>query len=171
MNKKVKKAIKFIIDLVFIVCLCFFLLLLYNRLIKKDNSIFGYNILKVESGDIKNTFKANDYILIKKEINLKENDIVTYKTKDGVLLTNRVGKIDGNNFQVIDKNGQLINELLDKENIIGTYQKKLNSLGKFIVLNKLFIVGTIISIMLIYYILSGFKVTKVEEIDKKEVQE
>lgn len=59
----------------------------------------GYTYLEVASGSMEPTLKTGDIIIVQKTNDVKVNDIIIYKTEDGLsFVTHRLTNIDGYNF-------------------------------------------------------------------------
>lgn len=59
---------------------------------KPYSSFFGYSMFEVVTGSMSGTIEVNDYIIVKKDNNLKLKDIVTFKDGDS-LVTHRIVEI------------------------------------------------------------------------------
>ena len=116
--KKISKGIVcFIITMIIILSVYSFFVL---NILKNDYvNFFGYTYFITESGSMHGTIEVNDFIVVKVDSKYKENDIITYKNNDGLIITHRVVSIDGDN--VITK-GDVNNDKDDpisKNNVIG----------------------------------------------------
>ena len=70
------------------------------KFFSKDTNIkpFGIQILKVQSNSMSPEFRKEDIIVIKKEKEYEVGDIITFKTKDGNLITHRIIEKNENEF-------------------------------------------------------------------------
>lgn len=70
------------------------------KFFSKDTNIkpFGIQILKVQSNSMNPEFRKEDIIVIKKEKEYEVGDIITFKTKDGNLITHRIIEKNENEF-------------------------------------------------------------------------
>ena len=70
------------------------------KFFSKDTNIkpFGIQILKVQSNSMSPEFRKDDIIVIKKEKEYEVGDIITFKTKDGNLITHRIIEKNENEF-------------------------------------------------------------------------
>ncbi|MGL5694894.1 MAG: signal peptidase I [Peptostreptococcaceae bacterium] len=112
-----------------------FMILALNILTTKSDKLFqliGYRTYTVLSGSMEPKFYPGDIVITKHKTktNIQLNDIVTYKDKDGVIITHRIieetpeGYITkGDNNNVEDA------EILTKENIIGEVKFSIPKVG------------------------------------------
>ena len=66
-------------------------------IMKKDYvNIFGYSYFVVASGSMSGTIEVNDVIFVRLTDDVKNNDIITYKNKNGEIITHRIIQTSGN---------------------------------------------------------------------------
>ena len=129
----------------------------YFRIIKKENTtrIFNYYVFNILTGSMEDTIHVNDYIIVKKTKKVKVNDIVTFE-KNGVYITHRIIKIDGNNIITKGDANNTEDEPITKDQIVGKYVRKANILG-FILKNKIFVIILAIFIYILSMLLKLLK--------------
>ena len=143
-----RKYLKLSIDILFYILLFIVLVyvanIFYFRVIKKENAprIFNYYVFNVLTGSMENKLHINDYILVKKTKNIKENDIITFKVDDSYV-THRVVKIEKN--QIITKGdaNNTEDDPITKDDVVGKYVCKLGFIG-FLIKYKYIIAALVI---------------------------
>lgn len=140
-----KKRLKAIFGVIFYIIIIFLIIcaidILYQRFIKKDDSInlFGYKLYIVLSGSMEPNLNVGDVIIVKevKEEQIEVDNIVTFVDEDGNIITHRIEDIivkDGKNYYKTkgDNNNTSDVNLISIENIKGKYSLKINQAGKII---------------------------------------
>ncbi len=152
--KRIFDVISYIIIALLII---YALNVVYFRFIKKEQTprIFNYYIFNILTGSMEDTIHVNDYIIVKKTKNVKVNDIVTYR-KDGVFITHRIIKIDGDKYITKGDANNTEDDPITKDQILGKYVKKSKIIG-FIIKYKFLLVAIAI---LIYVLNTMFKMIK-----------
>ena len=145
-KKKLKKGKKIsimnliciIILIILIPIICISIIVFIDSVRNKDEipSFFGWKPFIVLSDSMEKTINTGD-LAITKEVDpaeIAENDIISYKTKDNIVITHRVVGIQENNGEKYyitkgDNNSQNDEGLVTEKQIEGKYQFKLNGLG------------------------------------------
>jgi len=118
----------------------------------KPVPFFNYYLFTVLTGSMQNTLYPGDNIIVKKDNNYKVGDIVTYQL-DGVYITHRIVKIEGNEVTTKGDANTTEDPAFDKKNIVGKYVYK-SALLNFFVNNKIIIMIIVIILYLIESILN-----------------
>ena len=133
-----KKIFKIIID---ILTLLIFLLLIIIIIAKvkmmgsnKDYpEMFGYSVFSVATGSMEPTIKQYDIILVKKQDNYYEQDIVTFPDTNAnnkeVYITNRIIKKRGNTIVTKGDNNNAKDATINENIIIGKVVKVFSNGG------------------------------------------
>ena len=90
--KNVFKSIALFV-LTLLVILCLYTFVMTDILHKDYANVFGYTYFVVSTGSMSGTIEIHDIIFVKISPDVHENDIVTFKNKDGDLVTHRVVKV------------------------------------------------------------------------------
>ena len=98
--KKAKNIFKFSSTafLVMLVLLCVYTFVVTDILKKDYVNIFGYSYFVVATGSMSGTIEVDDIIFVKITKDVKVNDVVTFKNKDGDIITHRLIKLDGSRY-------------------------------------------------------------------------
>lgn len=130
-----RKFFHWIGNIVLAILLILVLLMVGSKLTKSDD-VLGFTPLKVLTGSMEPAIKAGDLIIVKDidKSNIREGDIITYKTNTTAFVTHRVVEVideegntmfrtkgDANNIE--DKN------LVRKEDIVGKYIFRVPAFG------------------------------------------
>ena len=121
------KIIKIIFNVILIIVI---VLLVIYALLRFTNKI---DIYRVETGSMEKNIHAGDYILVLKDSDYKENDVVTYEI-DGYHVTHRIIKIDGD---IVTTKGDA-NNVEDKE------------ISKSMIIGKVMMIGGILNFIINY---------------------
>ena len=100
MKKNIKKidfVTLFLIIILIIVSYCYAQLKVFG---KEHIEFCGYTIFQVITGSMEDTIKIKDIVIVKLTDDVKENDIITYKS-NGNFVTHRIISIDGD--QIVTK--------------------------------------------------------------------
>lgn len=133
--KRVKKIIFVIFSILLGLILAFNI---YNfisiKVLHKDlASINGYTILEVVSGSMEPTIYKGDIIIINtKDKNYKENDIITFRGKEGEFVTHRIIKIDDKTMITKGDNNNSEDDPIKTSTIVGKYVTKINGGGRIL---------------------------------------
>ena len=93
--KYIKKIVKYIATgfLVFLVALCLYTFIVTDILKKDYVNVFGYSYFVVATGSMSGYIEVNDIIFVKLDKNVKHmdiDDVITFKNKDGEIITHRI---------------------------------------------------------------------------------
>ena len=94
---KIKNAFKFVasIILVILVTLSIYTFIVTDIMKKDYVNIFGYTYFVVASGSMSGTIEVDDIVFVQLTKKVKINDIITYKSKDGDIITHRLIQMKG----------------------------------------------------------------------------
>ena len=68
-------------------------------IMKKDYAnIFGYTYFVVASGSMSSEIEVDDIVFVKVTDKVKLNDVVTYKSNDGAIITHRLISMNNNKY-------------------------------------------------------------------------
>ncbi|MBS2969628.1 signal peptidase I [Metabacillus sp. KIGAM252] len=101
-------------------------ILFYVLLLGNTNQFLPFHLKNVLSGSMEPVFSTGSMILIKKleakEV-LQKGEIITFKTKDEILITHRIHEVLNNQTYRTkgDANDGIDRELVKRENIVGSY--------------------------------------------------
>ena len=147
-----KKLIKFINVCILIILIFLLAFICYSKFIKHEEliTIFGKGFLVVITESMSPTIESGEFIVISKEDNYEEGDIVTYLDKDEMIVTHRIMEIDNNYFYAKGDNNN-ITDLKEKVNkIYGKVIFHSKIIGIFI----LYFFKPIVFIYVLYLIIS-----------------
>ena len=119
--KKVKDIIKYfgIGFLVLLVTLCIYTFVVTDLMKKDYANVFGYTYFVVASGSMSGTIEVDDIIFVKITKNVKEGDIVTFKSQDGAIITHRLISKEGSNYVTKGDVNNVTDETVTKDQLIG----------------------------------------------------
>lgn len=139
MFQKIKKIVGTTVLVIFVLALLF---VLFARVSGRTPSLFGYSILRVETGSMEPELKVGSIILVKKTdpSTLKKGDVITYYSQDadirGNLVTHQIyqePRVEDGKYYFITKG--LKNTLPDAEfddsKLFGKVMYKIPLLGSF----------------------------------------
>ena len=109
-------------DLFLIISIIFFLTILILKFFIQEKTIqpFGISILEISSNSMNPTLYKGDKIIIKKQEEYEEGDIITYISKENNCITHRIVKKYENVFITKGDNNNIEdNEQIKKEQILG----------------------------------------------------
>lgn len=135
------KTLKITINVILIIII---VLLSIYALLRFTNKI---EILKVETGSMRDNINVGDYILIHKQSNYKVNDIVTYKINESYI-THRIVEIDEDKIITKGDANNVEDSEITKEDIIGKVIVKGGFLN-FLIRYKYILIGIFLIIYLI----------------------
>ena len=144
------KIIKKIIFILFLLVSFVYLFIIISPKIFKNFYPFGIKVAIVLTGSMEPTLEINDFVIVKKPSNIKENDIISYNdniSKKEVL--HRVIKIDED--EIITKGDANNTEDLpiNIKQVTGVYIGKIKYLGNIIsFITKPIVFSSIITIVL-----------------------
>lgn len=140
-EKIIKKIFKTILLAFLIMLLIVNIMMLYQKKIKNAEipQIAGISVFNIVSESMEPTIRVNDLIVIKKcpEEEMQKNDIITYKRKNGSIVTHRIVRIDKENGEKVyvtkgDNNPIEDDERIKHSQVYGKYLLKINGVGKFV---------------------------------------
>ena len=138
-EKTIRKIFKTIILAFLGMLLIINLIMLYQTNVKKEEipRIGNISVFNIVSESMEKTINVNDLIVIKKckQEELQKGDIITYKKKDGSIVTHRIIKINkeaGQNLYTTkgDNNEIEDEEKIKHEQIFGKYLIRIKGVGK-----------------------------------------
>ena len=159
------KVIKFIFNLITYLLLLFLLMylvvVLYQKIFKKASlpSFNNIYLFQVVSGSMKDELLTGDYIFVKKTDKFKEGDIVTFKEND-YYVTHRIKKIDGNKIITKGDANDVVDDTIDKKQLVG------KMICKAYVLTFISRYNILFSAILIAWLIIGYQIDKIR--NKKE---
>lgn len=119
--KKVKHVFKCIATgfLVLLVTLCIYTFIVTDLLKKDYVNVFGYTYFVVATGSMSGTIEVDDIILVRLTDQVEPNDIITFKGKDGDIITHRLIRKDGSKYITKGDVNNVADEAITKDQIIG----------------------------------------------------
>lgn len=119
--KKAKNIFKFSATafLVMLVLLCIYTFVVTDIMKKDYVNVFGYSYFVVATGSMSGTIEVDDIIFVKITKDVKVNDVVTFKNKDGDIITHRLIKLDGARYITKGDVNNVSDEAISKDQIIG----------------------------------------------------
>ena len=118
---KIKGVLKSVasIFLVVLVTLCIYTFIITDIMKKDYVNVFGYTYFVVASGSMSGAIEVDDIIFVKltKEVNL--NDIITYKGRDGDIITHRLIQKSGQEYITKGDVNNAADETITEDQIIG----------------------------------------------------
>ena len=133
--KRIKKVVFVILSILLGLVLAFNI---YNfisiKVMHKDlASINGYAMLEVVSGSMEPTILKGDIIIINtKDKDYKENDIITFRGKEGEFVTHRIIKINDKTMITKGDNNNSEDDPIKTSSIVGKYVTKINGGGRIL---------------------------------------
>lgn len=135
-----------------LVTLCIYTFIMTDIMKKEYVNIFGYTYYVVATGSMSGTIEVNDIIFVKLTDKVEINDIVTYKDKDGAVVTHRL----------VEKRG---NELITKGDVNNTQDepiRKKDLIGKVsCIISPSFILKVIASFLIVFILLAFINFDKI----------
>jgi signal peptidase I len=163
-----KKFLNVISNLLFVMSMVVIIFLMYiamkGILTKQEPQAFGYKMYSVNSGSMSPTIKVGSLIIVKMkeagDINIQ--DIVTYRTSNGTVVTHRVVDIinEGNEYITRgDANKTNDPRALKKVNVIGKVVLTIPYIGTFL---NIFRTGLGMTLLIIFTILATLTTCLIE---------
>ncbi len=163
----------FLLGAAILAAVCFSLYVTFCTFTGKPASVFGYSILRVETGSMEPTLHVGDCIIIKScnTRDLSKDDIISFYSDDptieGKLITHRIQSIQVNGTIITRGDANPVNDsvAVDPDKIVGKYVRKSGFyiwLASFADTNKLFLMLVMIplSLISIYELRSMIKIGK-----------
>ena len=118
---KVKTILKYIASLflVLLVSLCIYTFVVTDLMKKDYANVFGYTYFVVATGSMSGTIEVNDIIFVKITKDAKVNDIITFKNKDGSLITHRLVSKNGDKYITKGDVNNVSDEEINKSQMVG----------------------------------------------------
>ena len=149
-----KKLIKSIAYgfLILLVGICIYTFIITDIMKKDYVNVFGYTYFVVVTGSMSGTIEVNDIIFVKLTDEVEVNDVISYKDKDGEIITHRL----------IEKTG---NELIAKGDVNNTQDEPISKkqlIGKVdYIISPSFILKLIASFLIIFILLAFINFDKI----------
>ena len=145
--KKVKDILKYVATgfLVLLVLLCVYTFIVTDLLKKDYVNVFGYTYFVVATGSMSGTIEVDDVIFVKITKDVKTNEIITYKNKDGDIITHRLVNKNGNTYITKGDVNNAVDDAVTRDQIIGKV--------KFII-SPSFILKTIAVFLIVFILLA-----------------
>lgn len=105
--------------LVLLVSLCIYTFVMTDILKKDYVNVFGYTYFVVATGSMSGTIEVDDIIFVKITKNVKNNDIITFKNKDGDIITHRLIQKKGDKYITKGDVNNVVDEAITEKQIIG----------------------------------------------------
>ena len=148
------KIAKIIFNVILIIII---ILLVIYALLRFTNKV---DIYKVETGSMETNIHPGDYIMILKNTDYKENDVVTYEV-DGHHVTHRIVKVDGEKITTKGDANNVEDEEITKDMILGKVIM-IGGILNFVIDCKFIIVALLIGFYIVTYLLDDKKEKKAE---------
>ena len=119
--EKLKMVLKYLATafLVFLVSLCIYTFVVTDIMKKDYVNVFGYTYFVVASGSMSGTIEVDDIIFVRLTKDVETNDIITFKSDDGDIITHRLVKKEGSNYITKGDVNNVTDEAVSKDQIIG----------------------------------------------------
>ena len=119
--KQLKDALKYVATafLVLLVSLCIYTFVITDVLKKDYVNVFGYTYFVVATGSMSGTIEVDDIIFVKITKEVHTNDVITFKNKDGDIITHRLITKSGDSYVTKGDVNNVADEPITKNQIIG----------------------------------------------------
>ena len=116
-----KRVFKYIASgfLVLLVTLCIYTFVATDIMKKDYVNILGYTYFVVASGSMSGTIEVNDIIFVKLTDKVNVNDVVTFKSREGAIITHRLISVDDSRYVTKGDANNVADEPIDQDQIIG----------------------------------------------------
>ena len=153
--KEVKIIKKFLKTLIIIILILILIFVIVSKFIYKASLVKfgGIGALIVLTGSMEPTILPNEMIIIKEQEEYKENDVITFRDKFGMLITHRIIGINEENAITKGDNNNGPDEIISKDKIEGKVVLHSIVLGYIF----LYILKPLIIIICLGYLLSFLK--------------
>ena len=151
-----------VLDIIIVTLVAFIIISFLNK--KKPIPFFKYYFFTIMSGSMNPELNVGDSIIVKKSIDYKVGDIITYK-KDNIYVTHRITSIEENIITTKGDANMQSDPPIDKSDVLGKAVVH-NKILTFIVKNKVII---IILVIILYLIDMGLKSGK-REVEKDDTE-
>ena len=174
--KQLKNALKYIATafLVLLVSLCIYTFVITDVLKKDYVNVFGYTYFVVATGSMSGTIEVDDIIFVRITKDVHTNDVITYKNKDGDIITHRLITQNGDSYVTKGDVNNVADEPITKNQIIGKVRFVvspsfiLKSIAIFLIVFILLALVNFDSIIKKYILRDSSSEKKPEKIEKKE---
>ncbi len=119
--EELKTALKYFasIFLVLLVSLCIYTFVMTDIMKKDYVNVFGYTYFVIGSGSMSGTIEVDDIIFVKLTKKVKMNDIISYKNKDGDIITHRLIQKNGSKYVTKGDVNNAPDDSIEANQIIG----------------------------------------------------
>ena len=119
--KNVKNILKYIASgfLVLLVMISVYTFVATDIMKKDYANIFGYTYFVVASGSMSSAIEVDDIVFVKITDKVSLNDIITYKSDDGAIITHRLISMNNNKYVLKGDANNMADEPINKGQIIG----------------------------------------------------
>ena len=116
-----KNALKYVATafLVLLVSLCIYTFVITDVLKKDYVNVFGYTYFVVATGSMSGTIEVDDIIFVRITKDVHTNDVITFKNKDGDIITHRLITQSGDTYVTKGDVNNVADEAITKSQIIG----------------------------------------------------
>ena len=177
-KKFLNRAVEIIAIVILVAATVFSVYVTINAITGNPVSVFGFTVLKVETGSMEPALHVGDYIIVKScdPASLKEGDIISFYSEqediEGLLVTHRIKEVlnDGTFVTKGDANPITDSVNVSKDRIYGVYVRKSGFymwMGSFADTNKLYFMLVILPLVLV----SLYELRSVIKIGKKANEE
>lgn len=165
-ENKIKNIINILLYIILVIVIVYNISLIIQKIIYKEKtpSILGIKTYVVISGSMKPNIEIGDVVIVKKENELKEGDIISYRKGESVI-THRITSVTEENGEKIyrtkgDNNNTEDSEKITNEIIEGKVIKTIPKIGNvtFILKNRITLI--VMLLILCKCILSSYKKNK-----------
>ena len=153
---KVKTILKYVasVFLVLLVSLCIYTFVVTDLMKKDYANVFGYTYFVVATGSMSGTIEVNDIIFVKITKDAKVHDIITFKNKDGSLITHRLVSKNGDKYITKGDVNNVSDEEISKDQMVG---RVVN------VVSPSFIIKSIAIFLIVFILLALFNFDQIIE--------
>lgn len=119
--KRLKNILKYFasIFLVLLVSLCIYTFVITDILKKDYVNVFGYTYFVVATGSMSGTIEVDDIIFVKITKDVENDDVITFKSKEGDIITHRLISHSDNKYITKGDVNNVTDEVISKNQIIG----------------------------------------------------
>lgn len=169
--RKLKKFVKVFFDFIVYFLICILLLYLglfiYQKLFNKSDllTINDYYIFQIASSSMETDLHIGDYIVVLETDHYEVGDIITFK-EDGVYITHRINKINGDNVITKGDANETLDDSISKEKVLGKVLFKLTILS-FVIKYKYLIIAIILASFILEYVFKNENKADTKELESK----
>ena len=133
-NNQINSKIKKIFQVLSWIIIIFLLIIIVRASVFKQNDIFGYKVYVIGSGSMEPTIYTEDVVIVKKEKQIKINDVIAFKEGNTVIVHRVIDIANENNSQLYKTKGDNNNvedeKYISESNIEGTVKATIPKVGK-----------------------------------------